>query len=335
MGSLKHAFKFAYRHKGSLILGMILIMSSLSIIRSLRAPADTVARSSDVERAKRTEGEPPGQQTDRNLNAQVEDPTLGGVAANGVIEPQGDEILLASEVPGVIAEIKVKEGQSVKKGDVLILFRSDIEQAQTYAAEADLKSIRARADLAKSVLERTKKLSRDKVATAEELDRAEKSLAIESAQVLAADARLRQAKSTLERLTITAPIDGEILKIHFNPGEYYNPASGQALLVMGDVQHLRIRIELDERDLARVKVGSQGHFIADAYGSKKFPFTLSDLGRRMGGKELKSDDPRERTDTRVLNIFGMVEGGDARQLIPGLRVTAFLPSENQDFRATH
>lgn len=335
MGPLKHPFKYAYRHKGSLILGVILIVSSFSIIRSLRAPADTVARPSDVERAKRIESGTTGQQTDKSVDVQVEDPTLGGVAANGVIEPQGDEILLASEVPGVIAEIKVKEGQSVKKGDVLILFRSSIEQAQAYAAEADLKSIRAKAELAQSVLERTKKLRRDKVATEEELDRAEKSLAIEAAQVLAADARVRQAKSTLERLTITAPIDGEILKIHFNSGEYYNPASGRALLVMGDIKHLRVRIELDERDLARVKVGAQGHFIADAYGSKKFLFTLTDLGRRMGGKELKSDDPRERNDTRVLNIFGTVEGGDARQLIPGLRVTAFLPAENQDFRATH
>jgi multidrug resistance efflux pump len=173
------------------------------------------------------------------------------------------------------------------------------------------------------------------VATEEELDRAEKTLAMESAQVLAAEARLKSAKAALERLTVTAPIDGEILKIHYNPGEYYNPLSNQALLVMGDVKHLRIRIELDERDLARVKVGAQGHFIVDAYGSQKFPFTLTELARRMGKKDLKSDDPRERNDTRVLNIYGKVEGGSASQLIPGLRVTAFLPPESQDFQSTH
>lgn len=335
MGPLKPWFQSVYRHKGSLALGLILLMSSISILRSLRAPADTVARPSDVEKAKRIESANGGTLPPNNAPINVEDPALNGVAANAVIEPLGDEILLASEVPGVIAEVKYKEGQSVKKGDVLLLFRSTIEQAQAFAAEAEVKTIRAKAELAQRAFQRTLKLSRDKVATEEELDRAEKTLAMESAQVLAAEARLKQAKAALERLTITAPIDGEILKIHYNAGEYYNPLSNQALLVIGDVKHLRIRIELDERDLARVKVGSQGHFIADAYGSQKFLFTLTELGRRMGKKELKSDDPRERNDTRVLNIYGTVDSGSASQLIPGLRVTAFLPADDREMQTTH
>ena len=335
MPLLKPWLQSVYKKKGSLALGLILTMSTFSIIRSLRAPADTVARPSDTEKAKRTEVNSIAPHSSDTLSMKVDDPAFNGVAANAVVEPISDEILLASEVPGVIASIAVKEGQSVKKGDVLLMFRSNMESAQKNAAEADLKAARAKAELARKSRERTIRLSHDKAATQEEMDRAENTLTLESAQVLAAEARLEQAKTALERLTMKAPIDGEILKIHYNIGEYYNPIGAQSLLVMGDVQKLRIRIELDERDLAKVKIGTQGHFIADAYGSEKFAFTITDFGRRMGKKELKSDDPRERNDTRVLNIYGRVEGGDIKQLIPGLRVTAFMQSPEKDGQMSH
>lgn len=328
MPPTKSFLAMAAKKKGSLLLGIILTMSAVAIVRALRAPTDTVARPADVEKAKRIEVDPTGANPPAQVSLKVDDPALHGVAANGEIEPLGDEILLASEVPGVLASVEVKEGQTVKVGDVLVTFRAQLERAQQGAAEADLKAARARAELARKSRDRTQRLSRDKAATQEEVDRADSTLALETAQVSAAEARVEQTKAALERMTVRAPADGEILKIHFKVGEYYNPVSGNPLLVMGDILQLRVRVELDERDLARIKVGTSGFFVADAFGDRKFSFTVTDLGRRMGRKELQSDDPRERNDTRVLDIYGKVEGSGQKELIPGLRVTVFMQPES-------
>jgi HlyD family secretion protein len=296
------------------------------------------------------------------------------VGGNGVVEPADRETRVAAQVTALVAQVLVKEGQQVKKGEVLVQLESGVEQAVLQAAEADaagekatlarvLKGLRvedrdavaadaqaakARAELSAGVLVRTEQLAKSGAATPDELERARRQaqtdqatlraseararaaesgsrteeVAFQRARVLAADAKLAQARAQLERLVIRAPLDGEVLQVKVRPGELYSFQGTEPLVVMGDTSKLRVRMDVDERDIARVKVGASAWVVADAFGDQKFTGKVVELSHRFGRKNVRTDDPVEKNDTKVLETVLELDG--APPLIPGQRVTAFV-----------
>jgi HlyD family secretion protein len=105
-------------------------------------------------------------------------------------------------------------------------------------------------------------------------------------------------------------------------GEYYTPGASEAPVVLGDTSRLRVRMDVDERDIGRVKIGQAGYAVADAYPSLEFAGKVAEIGRRMGRKNVRTDDPTERLDTKILEV--VLDLDDAQKLVPGLRVTAFV-----------
>jgi multidrug resistance efflux pump len=144
------------------------------------------------------------------------------------------------------------------------------------------------------------------------------------ARVAAAEARRDQAKATLERLTIRAPISGEILALKLRVGEYYTPGGADPLLVMGDTSKLRVRMDVDERDIAKVKLGAKAFVTLPAYLGRHVPGKVVDIGKRMGRKNVRTDDPTERIDTKILEV--VIELEDKEGLVPGLRVVGYVES---------
>ncbi len=142
------------------------------------------------------------------------------------------------------------------------------------------------------------------------------------ARYLAAQARRDQAKAQLDRLTVLAPIAGEILRVKYRAGEYYNPAGSEPLITMGDTSKLRVRMDLDEREVGRVKLGAAAYVTADAFPDVRFAGRVAEIGRRMGRKNVRSDDPVERIDTKILEV--MIDIDDSSRLIPGLRVMSYV-----------
>jgi multidrug resistance efflux pump len=206
---------------------------------------------------------------------------------------------------------------------------------------------RAKASLAKSELERDKELAKSgSVATAElddarhkfEAARAESSAAWARAvgaqgsrrnNVLVAEARLRamqarldQAKSALLRTMVVAPTNGEVLRVKARVGEFHNPGVGEPILVIGDMQHLRVRLDIDERDVARMKIGTPAYLTAPAFGGQRFTGKVVDIARRMGRRNVRVDDPIDRVDVKILEV--LLELDEHPPLIPGLRVEGFV-----------
>lgn len=119
------------------------------------------------------------------------------------------------------------------------------------------------------------------------------------ANVAAATARRDQARSTLERLTIQSPIAGKVLQVKLRAGEYYNPQGGEPIAVVGDTRTLRVRMDLDERDIAEGGGGREGVRDAERVPRKRFAAHVVEVGRRMGRKNVRTDDPTERIDTKI------------------------------------
>jgi HlyD family secretion protein len=117
--------------------------------------------------------------------------------------------------------------------------------------------------------------------------------------------------------------------VKYRVGEYYNPAganpaSVEPLVVLGDLRAVRVRLDVDERDVARVKLGALGYITLSAYPGRRFAGKVVEVGLRMGRKNIRTDDPVERLDVKILEVVLQVDepGG----LVPGIRVTAYVES---------
>lgn len=232
------------------------------------------------------------------------------------------------------------------KGELARTLRG-MRKEDVEAVVADTASLKSRAELSKVTLTRMQALSKTGSATPDELDRALKQaetdaqtyeaaearkraavagsrsedILVARAKHKAAEARVGEARARLSQLTIRAPLDGEILQLKYRVGEYYAPG-GDALVVMGDTRTLRARIDIDERDVRRVKVGAKGFVTANAFPGQKLRGHVVELGRRMGRKNVRTDDPVERIDTKILEVLLELDAGSG--LVPGLRVVGYI-----------
>lgn len=149
-------------------------------------------------------------------------------------------------------------------------------------------------------------------------------IAVAEARVAAAIARRDQTRAALDRLTVRSPIEGEVLAVKARAGELYSPG-GDALVIVGDTRLLRVRMDVDERDIAKVVNGAPAFVTSSAYPDRRFEGRVVEIARRMGRKNVRTDDPVERIDTKVLEA--VIEISDSRGLVPGMRVLSYVEIE--------
>lgn len=130
-------------------------------------------------------------------------------------------------------------------------------------------------------------------ATAEERRAAE-------AMLRAAEGRLAEARAALEKTLVRSPVDGQVLRRHFDPGEMLTPENPEPLLDLADLSRIRVRAEIDELDIRRVREGCAARISCDSYPGKSWSGRVERIASALGRKRLRSDDPREMVDRRVL-----------------------------------
>jgi HlyD family secretion protein len=145
---------------------------------------------------------------------------------------------------------------------------------------------------------------------------------IAQAHLRAAEALRNEAKAALGRSLVVAPFTGDVLRLKARIGEYHNPSTGDPLLILGDLQNLRIRLDVDERDIARVKVGVPGYVTASAFGGQRFTGKVVEIAKRMGRRTVRVDDPIDRVDVKILEVLFALDGSPP--LITGQRVEGFI-----------
>ncbi len=141
------------------------------------------------------------------------------------------------------------------------------------------------------------------------------------AQVAEAEQSVAVATDKLEKCNVRAPISGTILKVLTKAGESYSTLVPQPLFTIADESVRRVRAEVDERDIGRVKLGQAAIVTADAYPGKQFDGQVVEISQAMQSKSVLSDDPSQKTDRDVLDVI--VQLKPSKQELPlGLRVTA-------------
>jgi len=150
------------------------------------------------------------------------------------------------------------------------------------------------------------------------------------AAVAAAQAQLSEARAYLEKTYVRAPIDGVILRKLRHAGESVSTQFDSPVVTLADDSVLRVRLDVDESDVACLRVGQTAFVTAEAYGAKKFTGRVIRVGRILGRKNVRTDEPSERVDTKILETLVELDPG---QILPlGLRVDSYVEIRPQ--RAT-
>lgn len=137
-----------------------------------------------------------------------------------------------------------------------------------------------------------------------------------------AAAQRDEAAAMLAKTEITSPIDGVVLRKHRRIGEMISEAQDMPILSIGDTSVLRVRAEVDEADIARLKLGQSAWVRADAFGETRFPGRVVRLAAMVGRKKIHTDQPAEKLDDKVLEVLIELEGRP--ELPVGLRVDSFI-----------
>ena len=150
---------------------------------------------------------------------------------------------------------------------------------------------------------------------------------MDEARVKAAQANLELAKVRMQWTKLRAPSHGQILKLEAEPGELIGPDSPLPTVVMADTSRFHVRAFVEELDAPRVRLGMAAKIHADGLPDQEFKGRVVRLSPKMGRKELWSDQPTERYDTKTREVWIELEGNDP--WVVGLRLDVMLvPSDN-------
>ncbi len=253
------------------------------------------------------------------VSAPARSPYDDTVAATGIVEAVRENVKIASPKAALITKVFVKVGDQVKSGDPLFQLDDREAAARTVSMEAQLTSMTATlaaeevqvADWTDQ-FERTSRLRRDNVATDDELMRRQFSLETAKARVaatkagIAATARqLDQSKVELGVLTVRAPRDGQLLQVNIREGEFAPAAaiSGDPLLLLGDVDKLQVRAEVDEQNAVLVDAKQPAEASLKGHADMVMPLRFLRIEPYVVPKRSLTGDSLERVDTRVLQII--------------------------------
>jgi len=155
----------------------------------------------------------------------------------------------------------------------------------------------------------------------------EEDRSLAEADVQLAQAQLEEAEARCEKTFIRSPIDGSVLRKHHRSGESVSNSSTvpDPILTIGDRKTLRVRVDVDETDVSKVRIGQKAYVTADAFGKQKFWGHVVRVGQQLGPKNVRTDEPTEKVDTKILET--LVELDPGSRLPDGLRVDAFIVPE--------
>jgi ABC exporter DevB family membrane fusion protein len=144
-----------------------------------------------------------------------------------------------------------------------------------------------------------------------------------------AKAQLAEAQARYEKTLIRSPIQGVVLRKHHRAGENVSNSSTvpDPIVTIGDNSVLRVRVDVDETEVAKVRVGQQAYVTADAYGARKFTGHVVRVGNELGRKNVRTDEPTEKVDTKILETLVQLDPGT--NLPDGLRVDAYIKTASE------
>ena len=265
------------------------------------------------------------------------------VAGSGIVEPSSELVEVGTALSGLVEDVMVAPGETVTRGQPLFrvdsrAIRARINETRAAIARADAAIAEARAaeNAAGQQLQLYRNIDDPLAVSRAEIIRAEGNAStararrqLAEAERAAASAQLTTARTELDRLTVRAPITGEILRIDVRPGEMVNsgPGGGGPYVRMGQTNPLHVRIDVDEDEAVRVAMGSEAIVSPRGNADKRIKARFVRAEPLVVPKRSLTNSAAERVDVRVVQlIYALPEGSGLRV---GQQVDAFIAAETE------
>ncbi|PTY08230.1 efflux RND transporter periplasmic adaptor subunit [Opitutaceae bacterium EW11] len=215
------------------------------------------------------------------------------VSATGKIQPE-TEVKISPEVAGEIVDLPLKEGATVKKGDLLVKIKPDNYVYQLDQRQADLAAARAQLLDSKSKLTKAeqdfrraddlfnKQLLSDSDFSAAKSTYEVAQAAVENAnaQILRSEGLVKQAQDLLEKTTIYSPMDGTVSSRTSEVGERVvatGQFTGTEVMRVANLEEMEVRVNVNENDVVNVKIGDKARITIDAFPNRKFTGSVKEI----------------------------------------------------------
>ena len=229
------------------------------------------------------------------------------VSANGKIQPE-IEVKISPDVSGEIVDLYVKEGDQVKKGDLLAKINPDFylsnldkmtaavntSKATLANSKASLATVESQLVNAKATYERNKKLYESGVISDSEWDAAQSAYKVAKAavdganesvkaseyNVISAQASLKEANNSLTKTSVYAPVSGTISKLSVEKGERVvgtSQFSGTEMMRIANLKEMEVNVSVNENDIVSVSIGDTAEIEVDAYLNRKFKGLVTEI----------------------------------------------------------
>jgi HlyD family secretion protein len=249
----------------------------------------------------------------------------------GKVDVEGGLVDVAARSAGIIQEVYVQEGDKVKRDQVLA--RQDDEDsrlsrdrslAQLRQSEAQIPNLEVQIEAAVREEKRLRQLLDSNATSQQSWEQAsdrtrqlQAQLEAQKASINLQKAALAEANYQVEQRVIRAPTNGTIVRRYANPGSGASTFNVTALFQLQPDNMRIVRAEVEERSLASVKVGQPVEIVPESDQDKSYTGKVIRIAGVMGSRKLRSDDPSERPDERVVEV--VVDAEQAPVLI-GQRV---------------
>jgi HlyD family secretion protein len=263
------------------------------------------------------------------------------VSATGKIQPE-IEVKISSMVSGEIISLPVKEGQVVKKGDLLVKINPDLYTSGLNRTVANLSGTKAglsQADAsfkeAKSSYDRNKTLFEKGIISKSDWDKAIASFEVAKAtkqtayyNVQSASASVNEAKDNLGRTIIYAPADGTISMLNVELGERVlgtQQMAGTEIMRVANLNNMEVEVDVNENDIVKIKVGDEAKVEVDAYLKKQFKGIVTSISNSASSSLTADQVTNFKVKVRILkeSYQDLLEGRPATYspFRPGMTAT--------------
>ena len=272
------------------------------------------------------------------------------VSATGKIQPE-IEVKISSEVSGEIIALPIKEGQVVKKGDLLVKINPDLytsgynrtisnlsgTKASLSQADATFKEAKASYDRSKTLFDKgiISRSEWDKAVAVFEGAKATKENAYYNVQ--SANATVKEAKDNLGRTTIYSPADGTISSLGVELGERVlgtQQMTGTEILRVANLNNMEVEVDVNENDIVKVSIGDSTNIEVDAYLKKKFKGIVTSISNSASTATTADQVTNFKVKVRILkeSYQDLIEGKPATYspFRPGMTATVDIITKRKE-----
>jgi HlyD family secretion protein len=248
------------------------------------------------------------------------------VSATGKIQPVV-QVPINAEVSGEIINLPVREGQRVRRGDLLVRIKPDAYQAAVDRADAAVASSRANLMKAEADYKRVKELFAKSLISESELDIAKAAFESAKASANQNQASLKESRETLAKSTVYAPMDGTISSLKCELAQRVSGSTftqGTEIMTVADLSKMEARVDVGENDIVNVTLGDTARIQVDAYPDRKFTGVVTQIANTAKTRGLGTQEEITNFEVRIL-----IHQPPGIVFRPGMSMTADIETERK------